>query len=385
MFAVLSFVLPLVSFPGMPQADTAWYVSRIGRDTVAIERVVRTPGRIDGILVTRTPRTGVMAYWAELDAMGRITRAGVEQRRNDGSAPAVARRNLVGFERDSLVLEMVRGDSTTRRVVPAPPGTIPLLHPFWSYGFYDHAMRSAVTQGGDSVATAFYVIGSPGVSNAVIVRPTSDSARISWRGVGTLRFRLDAVGHLIATSSLETTFKTEAGLDRPDDPIRLAGQFAALDSTGRGLGTLSPRDTARANVQGARVEVDYSRPARRGRTIFGSVVPWGQVWRAGADAATQITFEQDVVAAGQRIPAGRYTVWIVPRVEGDTLLLNTQTGQWGTQHDAGQDRFRLALRRRALTEAVERYGIRIEPGAAGGTLHFEWEMTGFSLPFEIAR
>ena len=385
MLAALSFVHMVVSFPVAPQADTAWYVSRIGRDTVAVERVVRTPGRIDGILVTRTPRTGVMAYWAEIDAAGRIIRAAVEQRMNDGSAPAVARRNVVGFGQDSLVLEMVRGDSVTRRVVAAPAGTVPLMHPFWSYGFYDHAMRTAVSRGGDSVATAFYVIGSPGISNALIVRPSRDSATISWRGVGTLRFHLDPAGHLLGTSSLETTFKTEAEVDRPDDPIRLAGLFAALDATGRGLGTLSPRDTARGRVEGAQIEVDYSRPARRGRDIFGSVVPWGQVWRAGADAATQITFERDIIAGGERIPAGRYTMWIIPRTEGDTLLLNTQTGQWGTQHDAAQDRFRLALRRHSLAEALERYRIRFEVTEGGGTMHFEWDTTGFSLPFAIAR
>src|SRR6185503_16089007 len=78
-FAVIGLALLLT--PASRQ-DTAWYVSRIGRDTVAIERVVRTPGRIEGVLVTRTPRTGVMAYWAELDADGRITRASVEQRLN---------------------------------------------------------------------------------------------------------------------------------------------------------------------------------------------------------------------------------------------------------------------------------------------------------------
>src|SRR5262245_46513652 len=109
--------------------DTSWYVSRMGRDTVAVERVVRSPGRIDGILVTRTPRTGVMTYWAELDAMGRITQASVEQRMSDGSVPSAARRNLVRFGTDSVTVEMVRGDSISRRVVAAPQGTIPLMHP----------------------------------------------------------------------------------------------------------------------------------------------------------------------------------------------------------------------------------------------------------------
>ena len=376
--------LALLLTPAVRQ-DTAWYVSRIGRDTVAVERVVRTPGRIEGVLVTRTPRTGVMAYWAELDGDGRITRASVEQRLNDGSAPAVARRNVVWFGSDSLVLEMVRGDSISRRTVAAPAGTVPLMHPFWSYGFYDHAMRAAARRGSDSVSTVFYVIGSPGVSSAMIVRRSPDSATISWRGVGTLRFHLDAVGHLLGTSSLETTFKTVAELDRPDDPIRLAATFAARDVAGTGLGVLSPRDTARATIQGARLEVDYSRPARRGRMIFGNVVPYGAVWRAGADAATQLTIERDIVAGGQRIPAGRYSVWIVPRQEGDTLLLNAQTGQWGTQYDAAQDRFRLALERRQLAQAMERFGIRIENTPSGGLLHFEWDGTGFSLPFEIAR
>lgn len=78
-------------------------------------------------------------------------------------------------------------------------------------------------------------------------------------------------------------------------------------------------------------------------------------------------------------------MWIVPRAEGDILLLNTQTGQWGTQHDAAQDRFRIALQRHTLAEALERCGIRFETTAAGGVLHFEWDLTGFSLPFEIAR
>ena len=75
----------------------------------------------------------------------------------------------------------------------------------------------------------------------------------------------------------------------------------------------------------------------------------------------------------------------MPRQEGDTLLLNSQTGQWGTQHDAAQDRFRLALDRRQLVEALERYSIRIETGSSSGVLRFEWDGTGFSLPFEIAK
>ena len=181
-------------------------------------------------------------------------------------------------------------------------------------------------------------------------------------------------GHLIGTSSLETTFKTRAELEVPDDPLRLAGHFAARDAAGSGLGVLSPRDTARATVQGSRLEVDYSRPARRGRVVFGDVVPYGAMWRAGADAATQLTLDRDIVVQGQRIPAGRYSVWIVPRQEGDTLLLNAQTGQWGTQHDASQDRFRLAAGAgTARDQALERFGIRIEATPAGGVLHFEWD------------
>ncbi|HKP29742.1 MAG TPA: DUF2911 domain-containing protein [Gemmatimonadales bacterium] len=352
---------------------------------MAVERVVRHPARIEGILVTRTPRTGVLMYWAELDGAGRIIQASVEQRLNDGNALPVARQNIVRFGADSLTLEMIRGDSVSRRVVAAPRGTVPLMHPFWSYGFYDQAMRAVVGRGGDSVPMAFYIIGAPGIANAMVVRSGRDSATISWRGVGTLRFSLDPAGHMLGTNSLETTFKTEAGIEGTDDPIRLAGQFAARDAAGNGLGVLSPRDTARATVDGARIEVDYSRPARRGRLIFGNVVPLGHVWRAGADAATQLTVDKDLVVEGQRIPAGRYSVWIIPRSGGDTLLLNTQTGQWGTQHDRAQDRFRLALRRDRLVESLERYVIRITGAAGNGVLHFEWDETGFSLPFEVAR
>ncbi|MBA2626628.1 MAG: DUF2911 domain-containing protein, partial [Gemmatimonadales bacterium] len=65
----------------------------------------------------------------------------------------------------------------------------------------------------------------------------------------------------------------------------MARMFAARESAGQAMGQLSPRDTARAGVAGASVVVDYGRPHRRGRTIFGDVVPWNQVWRTGANAA----------------------------------------------------------------------------------------------------
>lgn len=362
--------------------DTTTIYSRIGRDTVAVEQFVRTGNRLEGTVVSRVPRTSITHYLAEL-ADGRITHVRVEPLRPDRAPITPARFQEVTLGRDSIVFRGVRGDSVTTRTIAAPAGVVPFGHPFWSYGFYDQALRQSYRAKGDSVPVILYQIGAAAVSPSMFVRESADGLRITWRGVGTVHFRYGPSGELVSNNSLETTFKTEAAKGPSVDILQLAAAYAARDAGGTGLGVLSPRDTARATVAGAGLLIDYSRPSMRGRRLFGEVIPFGQVWRAGADAATVFTTDRDLVAGNTRIPAGSYTLWIVPTQQGDTLLINSQTGQWGTQHDPSKDAFRLPLLRSTLDAPLERYTVRIEPGNGGGEIHFEWETRRLTLPFKI--
>jgi hypothetical protein len=140
----------------------------------------------------------------------------------------------------------------------------------------------------------------------------------------------------------------------------------------------------RATIGAANIEIAYSRPFRRGRTIFGSaVVPWDRVWRTGANAATQITTSRDLMVGSTHLPAGKYTLWTLPSASGSKLIINSQTGQWGTDYDQKRDFARVDLTSRTLDAPVEQFTIRVDPAAQGGVLRFTWDRTEFSVPFTV--
>ena len=168
---------------------------------------------------------------------------------------------------------------------------------------------------------------------------------------------------------------------------------------------LSPRDSVQATVGGAALSVNYGRPSVRGRKIFGGLVPFGQVWRTGANEATAFETTADLEIGGVAVPAGRYTLYTLPApatVEGAggnaagggtangsgtwQLIINKQTGQWGTEYDQGQDLARIPMRVSTLAEPVEQFTIEITPtGENSGTLALLWDTTAASVDFTVKR
>lgn len=147
---------------------------------------------------------------------------------------------------------------------------------------------------------------------------------------------------------------------------------------------LSPRDTARAVLSGSEVFIDYGRPSMRGRTIMGDLVPYGQVWRTGANAATHLHTEADLEIGGTRVPRGTYTLYTLPAEDRWLLIINRQTGQWGTQYDPAQDLARIPLRRSQTAAPVEQFTIDFVPtGAASADLAMEWERTRLTVPIRV--
>ena len=129
--------------------------------------------------------------------------------------------------------------------------------------------------------------------------------------------------------------------------------------------------------------MNYGRPLTRGRQILGGVVPWNEVWRTGANAATQLNTSIDIKVGDKVIPAGKYTLWTLPTPEGTALIVNTQTGQWGTEYDPSKDLLRVDLRSERLGMPVERFTISVVPVGNGGEIRFDWDQTRWVLPFTL--
>src|SRR6187402_2836668 len=138
----------------------------------------------------------------------------------------------------------------------------------------------------------------------------------------------------------------------------------------------SPKATVFQTVGLTDVEIVYSRPAARGRAVFGNLVPFGKVWRTGANENTTISFSDDVVIGGKTLPKGKYAIYTVPKIESWEVIFYSTTNNWGNPEvwNEGNVVLRTTVNAQAKTRAVESFTIAISNiSADSADLDFSWE------------
>ena len=142
----------------------------------------------------------------------------------------------------------------------------------------------------------------------------------------------------------------------------------------------SPPASASCDLTGGSIKVDYSSPRAKGRKIFGGVVPYGEVWRAGANEATTFVTSGDVMVGGTHVPAGSYTLFTVPNKDKWALVISKKTGEWGTPYPGADSDFaRVDMKASATSAPVENFTIAFDKSGGGCTLRMEWENTRASV------
>jgi hypothetical protein len=354
--------------------DRGAYVIRLGRDTLAVESFTRTKDRVEVNEVLRTPTTTVRHFVLSLTPTGTAAKMDYDARRVNNSAPPT--RATVNFAGDTAAVELSLNDST-RSLRVAARDAVPFVN--LSFALVEQAVMQARAAKRDSVDVRILGIGAPQTDVLPVVRKGRDSVTI-WYFGDPMHARVDANGRLLGLEGLQTTQKVIVERVPSADVEALTSTFAARDQQGGGVGQLSPRDSVKATVGTAHLAVDYGRPSKRGRRIFGDVVPWGKVWRTGANAATGFTTDVDLDVNGTTVPAGSYTLWTLPTPQGTKLIVNKQTGQWGTEYDPKQDLARIDVATRKLPQPVEQFTITVEPGGTGGVLRMSWDDTAWEVP-----
>jgi hypothetical protein len=149
---------------------------------------------------------------------------------------------------------------------------------------------------------------------------------------------------------------------------------------------VSPRDSVKAVINGKKITINYGKPSMLGRTIFGAFVPYYKVWRTGAGEATTLITEADLEMENAIIPHGAYSLYTLPTEERWKLIINKQTGQWGTSYTSQLDLARIDLKIKKLKTPVEALTFKLEKnGNGGGTLKIEWENISLSVPFYVSK
>ena len=149
---------------------------------------------------------------------------------------------------------------------------------------------------------------------------------------------------------------------------------------------LSPPAKATVQLNGKQVSIDYNTPLMRGRKIFGGLVPYDKVWRTGANPATTLKTETDLKIGTATVPAGTYTLYTLPSEATWKLIINKQTGQWGTVYTESQDLARVDMRKDTLPQPQEKMSISFEKTSGNRTqLHVRWDTTDVWVPVAAQR
>jgi hypothetical protein len=363
--------------PAPAPAESGAFVVKLGSDTVAVDQYTRVGDRIEGTFMARSPRTVVTKYVITLNPGGMPSLYEVTQRLPDGSlvpggAQPPVRSATVTFAGDSAITQIQRDTLVTRRVLARS------AFPYINLAVSMYALPIAALRAQNRDSAMFAIIGAGG-GNPTPMAVVRKGPNRYWMILGGFPTEVttDDRGRVLTVDGARTTQHILTSRQSSADVPALAAMFAQ-----RG-GVLSPRDTVNATVGAAQLWVDYGRPSARGRRVFGANGVLGDtIWRTGANLATHFRTNVPLSVAGQMVPAGTYTLWTLAVPGRYQLIINKQTGQWGTVYDPAQDLVRVPLQASALSAPVDRFTIAVDPtGGNAGVLKIRWDTMELAVPF----
>lgn len=363
--------------PSYSAAQGATFTYRLGKDTLAVEQFTRTATAINGETVQRSGVAVVRyTYRVSIGTDGRPTAATVTRVQGDGTPfPGAPREVRFSFGPDSAIRETIFADSTTRRAFAAKGAMVNF--PVFVYGPTELLAAQRKRGGADSIP-ALGLAGGMGYTGLTVLG--GDSVRLKGAPYAMV-LRFDANDRLLSLDGSGTTNKAQATRGAAGADI------AALARSMKATGVLSAREDARAGFgPGGMVIVDYGRPQVRERTVWGGMlVPFDSVWRAGANDATHLITTRTLTLGSMTLAPGMYTLWVQHTRGGTFLIVNRQTGQWGTQYDAGQDIGRVEMQSAPAPTHVEELTFAVRARTpAQGTLELAWGDRVMSVPFGVS-
>jgi len=373
------------------------FLALLGRDTVSLESVTRSGDVLVSDEVDRFPRVRRRHTRITLGADGSIRHLEMDIRTPSEPPPQRERHVVADVTKDSVTIS--KRDSTgVRRIAFGTGGLLTMPHLPQMYSLTDlyfgaalaRAASTKLAAGEKVVLHQFYIDREfdrfPLHDGIVWPLPGGKAElRHDWLS-GTGEATFDSSRHMLTYSGARTTYRVEVKrLTELPDVEAVGGRFAALETSKGGVAQLSVRDTTRATIGSATFTVDYGRPLARGRVLLGDIIPYDEVWRTGANAATQFSTSMPITLGGIRLPAGTYTLWTVPRTNGVDLIVNKQIGQWGTGYNGKFDLGKAAMGSAAAASPVEKFTISIvSTDAHHGTLVMEWGTFRWTAPIVVA-
>jgi len=392
---VLSVVVSLLSCDA-PKPERYGFLTTLGRDTISIERISRQGNTLTSDEVDRFPSVRIRHTVVDLNDDGSVRHLVMDI--HTPSEPSGQRDRKVVADVAGNKVHLSKTDSTgTVNRDFSTGGSLVVAHVPQMYSLYElyfaaalkQAAASKLAAGGSVQLRQFYIdreFDRFPLGHAAVNPLDRGKMEIThdWLA-GTGEAMVDSSGNMLSYSGARTTYDVRVQrLAMPPDVKDIADRMEAKETQGGNVKSLSIRGTTQAQIGHSVFTVDYGRPLLRGRTLLGDVIPYDRVWRTGANAATQFTTSTPIRLAGMLVPAGTYTLFTVPHTNGVDLIVNKQTGEWGTEYNRSLNLGIARITSAVATATVEEFTISILPGDdRHGTLVFEWGSFRWIAPIEV--
>ena len=378
-----------------PPAEKYGFITQLGVDTISVESVTRQGNTITTDEVDRFPRLRIRHTVINLATDGSIQHLVMDIRTPSEPSNQRDRKVIAYATATSVHISKTDGTGTLKRDFTTGGGTV-VAHVPQMYSLYElyfaaalkHAATSTPAAGKPVEMRQFYIdreFDRFPLGRGLVKPIGNGKVEIThdWLS-GTGEATMDSAHRMLSYSGARTTYKVRVNrLSLAPDVKSVADRFEDLETKAGIVKQLSVRDTVRAKIGNVLFTVDYSRPLLRGRKLLGDVLPYDRVWRTGANAATQFTTSAPIKLAGMQVPAGTYTLWTIPHKNGADLIVNRQTGQWGTEYNNTRNLGIAKINIQLLSEPVEAFTISITPdNTQHGMLTIEWGSFRWTAPIE---
>jgi hypothetical protein len=380
---LLSAVISMISC-NAPKVERYGFLTMLGRDTISIESITRQGNNLTSDEVDRFPAVRIRHTVVDLNDDGSIRHLEMNIHTPSETSSQRDRKVVADVTGNKVHLSKTDSTGTVNRDFPTG-GSIVVAHVPQMYSLYELYFAAALKQAAASKLAAgspvqmrqFYIdrefdrfpLGQ------ATVKPLDGRVEIThdWLS-GTGEAKMDSSGYMLSYSGARTTYDVQVKrLAAAPDVNAIADHFEAKETQAGNVKSLSVRDTTRTQIGNSTFTVEYGRPLLRGRTLLGDVIPYDRVWRTGANAATQFTTSAQIMLAGLQVPAGTYTLFTAPHANGVDLIVNKQTGEWGTDYNPSLNLGIARINSEITTATLEEFTISIIPSDnRHGTLVLEW-------------
>jgi hypothetical protein len=391
----LLFALLLFSCHPAPEKRYG-FLTMLGQDTISVEAIIRQGNTLESDEVDRFPRVQIRHTVVKLNDDGSIRHLEMEIHTPSELSGKRDRTVVAEVGHNNVHLSKTDSTGTVKRDFPTG-GSMVVAHVPQMYSLYELYFAAALKQSAVSKLAA----GSPVQLRQFYIDREFDRFPLGYASVtpvgkgkveithdwlsGTGEATMDSGDNMLSYSGGRTTYNVEVKrLTTAPDIKAIATRFEAKETASGGVKSLSVRDTVRMQIGNAMFTIDYGRPLLRGRTLLGEVIPYDRVWRTGANAATQFTTSTPIKLGAMQVPAGTYTLFTAPHTSGVDLIVNKQSGEWGTEHNGSLDLGTVRMTSEVATTSVEEFTISVIPGdPRHGKLVLEWGSFRWITPIEV--